>query len=504
MPRPRCCTQARNLGFASAAVLAQLEAAPLLRRLDLASDKVLRTRGALAPRDDVARGAGGTRHGALGFLDLPHAVALHILSFVPADARARSALVYRAWRATVADASLWTVLDLSCASGVAQPVSDATLRGAAALARGGLTSLCLDYCDELTDEARLEVVTANAGSLRKLSCLFATITGPHVEELAAAAPQLVAFKVDVNESVAEATRMLRNEAPFGALVLRLLSVHYFSDEESSDEEDDDVAETRLLAFCSALSAHASLEVLELCNRLPNAPAVMDALSAAALACKLHVLEFSGCDLSQACVPALARLIRGGVLETLLIDNDPDLDFATDPLLDEAAAMQLADALAESRALTRLKLETTRFWDDAHVAATVMRALTGHPSLQEVDLSWNDPPDELTAGAALGALLAANAPALQTLDVSCSSLGDVGLGGLCDALPRNTHLRELKLNKTGMSAEFLRSTFLPAVHANTSLRQLDASRYWSLEFGGQPPPELLEAEALVTARSNGDR
>ena len=39
------------------------------------------------------------------------------------------------------DPQLWTVLDMSRASGVAHPVSDATLRGAAARARGQLTML---------------------------------------------------------------------------------------------------------------------------------------------------------------------------------------------------------------------------------------------------------------------------------------------------------------------------------------------------------------------------
>ena len=144
MPRPCGCAQARDLGYESAAVLAQLTPPPLLRRLDLASGKVLRARGTLSPRTGAASGDGGMEPSALGFMDLPQAVALHILSYVPADVRARAALVCRAWRVTVADPRLWTVLDLSPASGVAQPVSDATLRGAAALARGGLTSLCLD------------------------------------------------------------------------------------------------------------------------------------------------------------------------------------------------------------------------------------------------------------------------------------------------------------------------------------------------------------------------
>ena len=133
----------------------------------------------------------------------------------------------------------------------------------------------------------------------------------------------------------------------------------------------------------------------------------------------------------------------------------------------------------------------------------MRALKGHPSLQELDLTWNEPQAQFAAGAALGALVAANAPALTSLVVSCSELGDVGLGGLCYALPRNTHLRDLMLNQTGMSAAFSGHTLLPAVQANTSLRMVAASGAWNVALHGGAPPELLEVEALVAARNNGD-
>ena len=257
-------------------------------------------------------------------------------------------------------------------------------------------------------------------------------------------------------------------------------------------------EAELLAFCAAVSAHASLEALHVSDTPLDSPAVMNVLSTSALAINLRDLSLRRCGLSPASVPSLARLIRGDVLESLLIDNNGD------PLLDDATAAQLADVLAASRTLTRLQLDGTRFWDDAPAATVIMRALTGHPRLQEVDLSYNQPPDQLATGAALGALVAANAPALQLLVVQWSRFGDVGLGGLCEALPRNTHLRELDLNWTSMSAAFARDVLCPAVLANSSLRKLKASQYWDYAPGEQAPPELLEAEALVAARNNGDR
>ena len=451
-------------------------------------------RGALAPRADAASAAGSTRRGALGFADLPLAVALHIFSYVPLFARARAALVCRAWRDIVSDASLWTVLDLSPASGVAQPVSDATLRGAAALARGQLTVLRLDDCRHLTDEARLEVVQANAGSLCELSCQFeydhAYLKSVHVGHLAAAASMLVSFKVDVStRSMAAVIPKLKNEAPFNALQLRRL---FLAEDRATPPGDGE-----LLEFCAALSTHVSLNQLVLCSVPLGTPAVFEALSAALLACKLRDLQMHICNLLPASVPPLERLIRDGVLETLVVHNE-----SVGPLLLGAAAVQLADALAAST-LTRLGLSSMDFWNDAAAAAAIMRALTGHTHIQQLDLSYNDLANEIENGVALGALVAANMPALTSLQVWASWLGDAGLGPLFDALPRNSHLRELDCSLTGMSAAFARDVVLPAVRANTSLRKLDASASWADDEGNEveAPPELLETEALVAARNN---
>jgi hypothetical protein len=76
-----------------------------------------------------------------------------------------------------------------------------------------------------------------------------------------------------------------------------------------------------------------------------------------------------------------------------------------------------------------------------------------------------------AGAALCALVAANAPALHELDVSFCLLGDAGLRPLFDALPANTHLRTLDCRANKLSNVFVRDSLLPAVRANSSLREL---------------------------------
>jgi hypothetical protein len=80
---------------------------------------------------------------------------------------------------------------------------------------------------------------------------------------------------------------------------------------------------------------------------------------------------------------------------------------------------------------------------------------------------------VVVGAALGALVAADAPALQELHLTFMNLDDGGLFPLCQALPRNTHLRKLNVSHTRFTTEFAALRLLPAVQANNSLRELKA-------------------------------
>jgi hypothetical protein len=139
----------------------------------------------------------------------------------------------------------------------------------------------------------------------------------------------------------------------------------------------------------------------------------------------------------------------------------------------------------------------RLWDDVAAVATLLGALTAHPSLRTLSLAHNPLAHEAehaAAGAALGALLAANAPALTELDVPACDLGDAGMAPLLQALPHNTHLRKLDVSHSHMSEAFARDVLLPAVRANASLRSLTATwhgRGWPAEF---------EAEAVVARRA----
>jgi hypothetical protein len=85
------------------------------------------------------------------------------------------------------------------------------------------------------------------------------------------------------------------------------------------------------------------------------------------------INLTNCRLSPASAPALARLLGGGALTALSIDNR----FVR--MLDDTAVDLLCDALRASGTLTSLSLMD--LWIEPVAAAALLGALTGHPSLQ---------------------------------------------------------------------------------------------------------------------------
>ncbi len=301
-----------------------------------------------------------------------------------------------------------------------------------------------------------------------------------VEALLRAAPQLRVFDADVYcGSVADARRVLTaNEGLLAPLRVHGLRVR-----------DRGASQADVLALAAEVASHAWLQ--ELCLAVPQqTPAALDAVVDAALARRLTALNFWSSGLSPASAPALARLLGGRDIKDLLVLGNA----AAAPLLDAPAAASLAGALRANTTLTTLTLHNVRLWDDAAAAAsTLLGALTAHPSLRSLSVSCNvvQEADRAAVGASLGALLAANAPALTELDVTWCGLRDAGMAPLCEALPRNTHLRTLKCAHNGMSVASSRDVLLPAVRANASLRALPALWQW---------PAEVEAEAIVNGRA----
>jgi hypothetical protein len=419
---------------------------------------------------------------------LPHAVLLSIFAQLPVDLRARCACVCRGWRAALSERSLWTRLDVSRASSVTVAVTDALLRGAAARAGGALEALDVSRSRGVSREARLAVVTANAGTLRELRmcndvCDFdddddTLLSLGETEALLRAAPQLRVLDAHVAcDSVVDARRALRAEGLLAPLRVHGLRV-----------AEDGAAEADMLALSTDVAAHAVLQALCFITDLPT-PAALDAIVAAALVRQLTALE-----LGVVTAPVLARLLGGSHIQRLVMWGG-GRDAAA--LLDERAATLLAGALRANNTLTVLQLAAVQFWDNAAAASTLMGALTAHPSLRTLSLRFNEmqDADRAAAGATLGALLAANAPALIELDVSFCLLRDAGMAPLFEALPANTHLRTLRCSGNGITEAFVAAVLLPAVRANACLRILETAG------GGGNWPGEREAEEIVNRRAD---
>ena len=436
--------------------------------------------------------AAADRATALAPLPLPLVHRIFLLLTV--DERARAACVSRGWRTALADAALWTELDLTALFKHNAEVfkrepaarAGALLHGAARRAHGQLRSLITAWPLSATTPALLEVLAANAGSLRELKMpSIISFTWPCedrllsiVEPLFAAAPRLEFVDTNVTATWQDALRLLRGEGPLSRVRLREVSASF-----TKHNVDGDMAEPfggleRVELFAAAL-ADATLQptLSAVCIALADLqqPGVIDALADAVLARgggkagRMRSLEF------QACTPpapaSLARLLSGGVLTCLTFRGEAP--GVSTPLFDPAGATLVADALRTNTTLTSLLVNDAGLFCDMVAAQTLLAALVGHRSICSLELIFDDSTAEPVAlGAALAAIVAADAPALKTLDVCGCGLGDDGLEPLLDALPANGHLRTLWLAANSMSATFVREHLLPAVRSNTALQQLE--------------------------------
>jgi hypothetical protein len=443
-----------------------------------------------------ARVAAAVEHRTCALAPLPLALAQLIFSLVPVDSRARASCVCRGWRAVLADPALWSRLDLSDESGIAEALdTDALLRGAVARARvhgQGLYRLDVSGLQRITPGVLLAVLAANAGSLRELrvNLLYLDSGEPlaTLKELVAAAPLLRVLDASVSCDWEVALRLMRPEPPLTPLRLSELEVLF------GTGIDDVYGLERVGPFAAALadaSLHPELTKVLVCDVDTQQPQVLDALVDAALARRLRSISFCGCS-PPAAVP-LARLLTGGALTDLewcFGANPPHA-----PLFNAAGAALVADALRATTALQSLRVSYSHLCDDMVAAETLLGALVRHPSLRRlVLLGENLHNDSAALGAALAALVAADAPALLELYVAGNALGDAGLGPLVDALPHNRHLRVLNIRYNRISERFARERLLPAVRANAGLRELSGGEERNAVW-----PAVAEAQELVKSR-----
>jgi hypothetical protein len=353
---------------------------------------------------------------------------LYIFSLLPVDQRLRCAEVCRGWRAVLSDASLWLRLDVSAVSGVAQ-ASEALLRAAAKRAAGGLQALDLADCS-MSLHALRAVAADNSAALVELRMAtlhdtteWAASDSADFEQLLQAAPQLRVLEADaICVGGGEERRMLRNEAPFGPLRVRKLRMLGLDDADA------------VRSFTEDAAAHTWLTGMHLFRAPLNLPAALDAVVDAALQLRLTYFDLYECRLTPASAPALARLL-GGALETLVLEGEGPL-----VLLDDPAALLLGNALRANTTLTSVTFKFVLLFKEPAAAAALLGALTGHPSLRKLDVSFNSVNGvaATATGAALAALVAANAPALQELHMRTCWLDDAELGPLADGRAAAQH------------------------------------------------------------------
>lgn len=408
---------------------------------------------------------------------LPLALKRAIWLRLPMDTRLRCAEVCRSWRDALADASLWTTLDLSCLP-IMEVASTLALLNAAARRAGGQLAR-LDLCDyffsrlcavwggERGIPALLRALGPSAASLREL-CILKTDLYPgtapscapieQVRELEHALPSLTALDCRVDAAPDDAVPLLLGEEPTRALTLRYLKT-------------DGGLLTTVEAWqelCSAVAACASLETLALVSPWLDAPAAT-ALVDCALARRLKCVSLISCVLPLESAPVLARLLREGQLEAFvlcMLRTAPAEPYGREdiaPLLRE-----LASAARESRTLRSLVLDDVGLWRDMRAGKEMLAALTAHPTLRELYLMHcgvRIREHDRAVGVALAALVAANSPSLTRLNVRANLLREAALAPLLAALRGNTHLRELTVRVYQASPEFERDVVQPAVAAS---------------------------------------
>jgi hypothetical protein len=391
---------------------------------------------------------------------LPEEALRVIMLALPADARARAACVCRAWRAFLADVSLWQVLDLTPAGGVvAERVTENLVRGAVARAAGQLRSFSFEHKPDvmMVNESLTDMIVSNGAELQTVTLSRRWLAPEWIAAICAAAPRLQVFNTSVSSSCAELLPMARNNPPYGPLRLSGLRLWNL----------EGAAATDLLALAASLASHESLKSLFLVS--VSFAYGLNALLDAASERRVRHLLLECCDLNAESSSALARLLRRGTLITLKV-----IACSGFPQAQDASWPVLCAALRSCRTLTHLTLSSELPGGaDERTVTELIDAVASLPALSELELNLGEVHDTLAFGRALGALLAVNRPSFRTLNVDECLLGDDRTAPLLDSLAANTHLRRLQCDEDDLSEEFKRARLVPALAALAARAALDA-------------------------------
>ena len=391
---------------------------------------------------------------------LPEPVLRLILLALPVDARARAACVCRAWLALLSDPSLWHVLDLTPAGGVAdERLTDTLVTGAVERCAGQMRVLSLNSTPApiplVEGEYLAELLAYHGAELQQLNTV-AIVTVEELDSLLDAAPRLQAINAGVAGQCDDLLPILRNEPPYGPLRVSALEIDGFGAAHAAT----------LPALIAAVRAHESLNGLILEDTDP--PRAVNSLLVAVVQRSVSWLILNNCSLDAESVSALARLLQRGSLTDLRIMC------AGFPHAQEASSPVLCAALQTCRMLTYLEVELNpEGGANRRTVAELLDAAAALPALEYLILDGSVFEDRAAAGHALGALLRADLPNLRTVCVHNCHLGDEGLAPLLDGLAANTHLREVQCNANDVSPAFMRDRLAPALAALAGRAALDA-------------------------------
>jgi hypothetical protein len=396
------------------------------------------------------------------------------------SSEAMCSAVCRGWCEALAPGRLWSCLDLSPAGGVAR--NRVTLKlatGATARARGELEVLDVSGvardvgCDDdimqlmtdiqglftalmdrtnLSEEILKHVARAHGVSLRVIR-YHEELPLRDIEEVLRCAPNLHLLEVHAISKNCDLWRALSRQPPFEPL--RVLSLLFPALHNQPHGE--------AMQLLAALKVQTHMRRIHVCGNISGAPEAVDALFNAALVVRLEDLKLDrGSSFCAANVPALEQLLVGGALQSLCIDV-----FNADGKLTADDAARLGAALRASSTLTSLTLRGLDLWHDPAASTALLGALAGHPTLRELNISSNEAADSAAAatlGAAIGALLSADAPSLERLDVSLCGLDDSAADFLVAGMAACTHLRDIHLDQNDFSDAVVRDRLEPAMKA----------------------------------------
>jgi len=459
-------------------------------------------------------------------LQLPDAFLQSVLAQLPADQRARLACFCRALRDAAKHPRLWQVVDLTRAGGLTcTRLNPVAILHAMAPQLAPLRVLRVQAsafgCDVSGATLTAKQVTLRLQNLAVVSRALSAALLKRGDQAEALQPELhlvgaISLPYEPQAHYAEGlAALLRTlqEAAFvtldelecstqlGIAALSLPRVHVRHVHWKPTLQR--LAPEQLFR---AMESHVPLQKLtadmvDFMDSLRDEAAVLERVVDVVLKRQLTHLTLMGTNLYSCSAPQLTRLLQDSVaLRSLTLEGaEAHMEGC---LFDSTSRPLFASALRTNTTLKELTLSNMN--KCRRLMPALCAALAGHPSIEslcfwkvyfgvkqgKVNLS--------TLDKSMAVLLSGNSPALARLHVNfeIGGMAPLQLPRMFSALAGNTHLRALKLGLLDSNAAYIRGSVVPALQANTGLREL------SLNVAGTTADKTAVERALRVALRQG--